>query len=111
MADEPKWTPGPWFADVVSGDDPNGDDWETDIEVVSGNLKFIHGHDLGYSDGTDVEIKANAHLIAAAPDLYAALDEVSASLHQLARDRDLSEAELDFMRKTDAALAKARGAA
>jgi len=29
----------------------------------------------------------------------------SAHLHQLARDRDLSEGELDFMRRVDAALA------
>ena len=36
--------------------------------------------------------------------LEGALGGVSASLHQLARDRDLSEAELDFMRGIDAAL-------
>ena len=57
------------------------------------------------------EMTANAHLIAAAPDMADVLAEVAASLHQTARDRDLSEGELAFMRRVDAALAKARGRA
>lgn len=62
-------TPGPWSTDTITGSDPNGDEWETDIEVYSASGKFIHGHDIGYSDETDAEIKYNASFIAAAREL------------------------------------------
>ena len=64
MTDQPKWTPGPWR---VLNDEA--------IKVASsdGSLATVtHIHLRGRRDTSEVE--ANAHLIAAAPDLYAALD-------------------------------------
>jgi hypothetical protein len=75
-----KWTPGPWVTEILTGCDPNGDEWETDIEVSSTCGKHIHGYDLGYNEDVDLEIKANAHLIAAAPDLYDALEAAEESI-------------------------------
>lgn len=78
MSKEPKHTPPPW---VVQ-------DWSKDMRVV-GNLHVIVGADgtppafvpawdrpaPGEVDGTD-EARANARLIAAAPEMYEALEEV-----------------------------------
>ena len=106
MADELKWTPGPWSVDVLMHSDPNGDDYPSEVEVGSDSGLHICGHDLGYNDDVDVAIIANAHLIAAAPDLYAALDALC--------DRE-GDDDLDAVRAKwaagRAALAKARGEA
>ena len=89
MSDTP-WTPGPWWADLETG------------EIVrQENVLCLIAE--GVSQVED------ARLIAAAPDMAEALEEISAALHQIARDRDLWETELAFMRRVDAALAKARG--
>ena len=65
MTDQPKWTPGPWRVDadgdVIAPDGP-----------VAGPF---------YPDNFDTwptweQRKADAHLIAAAPDLYAALEAI-----------------------------------
>ena len=56
---EPKWTPGPWH--VVDGKEVAAQDGGV-AEIVT----WHRDHD---------EIVANAHLIAAAPDLYEACDE------------------------------------
>ena len=93
-----KWTPGPWVTEILTGCDPNGDEWETDIEVSSTCGKHIHGYDLGYNEDVDLEIKANAHLIAAAPDLYDALESVYEN-----GDGEHSRAMMKYV------LAKARG--
>lgn len=58
---EVKWTPGHWVVDIVTQDELNGYEYETDIEI-SVNGEYVHGHGLGYNDDTDEEIKANAHL-------------------------------------------------
>lgn len=64
---EPKFTPGPWFIN----------DWpqaNTDITIGGAGIPLIAKVPL-----RDVSIngqKANAHLIAAAPELYAALDAI-----------------------------------
>ena len=66
------------------------------------------------TDGTpggDEHDRANARLIATAPELYEALEDVTA-LYASVADRvlGLSDAELsDHLRKADAALARARG--
>lgn len=59
----PKWTPGPWRADW----DDNGQ-WY--IEPLG-----ITGHALRGDSGDCIE-SASAHLIAAAPDLYEALEQL-----------------------------------
>lgn len=68
----PSWTPGPWKANLYLGGAyaidrvaPNGDRIVSKLAVVDGTM----------------ETQANAHLIAAAPDLYEAL----AWLHSLVR--------------------------
>ncbi|MDI3298242.1 MAG: hypothetical protein QJR08_03630 [Bacillota bacterium] len=93
MSDHKKWTPGPWrvrpgFSDahfvVVAGE--YADEGEPDL--------LVH---VGTANPQD------AHLIAAAPDLYEALDEIVLKYGRYLPMRELSRAK--------AALAKARGEA
>lgn len=66
-----KFTKGEWEAVIYSG--------EHKVEVWSGD-------DQIYANGsvTDKEMEfANAHLIAAAPDMYQMIDELSSELHTL----------------------------
>ena len=105
MTDQPKWTKGPWAVER------NKRTWGW-VDVVGPSLGVggpTQATDLTLAD--EVKRIAEAHLISAAPDMADVLAEVAASLHQTARDRDLSEGELAFMRRVDAALAKARGRA
>ena len=82
------WTPGPWSREVGAGRGA----W-----IAGANM---HGWAALACGNTDAEAEANARLIAAAPELYEAL--------QFARDelRGQFGAEYDDI---DAALAKARG--
>lgn len=90
---ENKWTPGPWMWD--------GNVWDYDKEneapwlVAEGHSPVITG-DLHCSE-------ANADLIAAAPDLYAALEDALQYLQHHLPDEVLAPHR--------AALAKARGEA
>lgn len=65
MTEQPKWTPGPWRYDRTNGSPTTGE-------------HMIAGAKPGYlaevRDCGSGDVRANAHLIAAAPDLYAALD-------------------------------------
>ena len=89
MTDQPKWTPGPWRYDRTNGSPTTGE-------------HMIAGAKPGYlaevRDCGSGDVRANAHLIAAAPDLYAAL--VHAQQNMPHPDQMI-----------DAALAKARGQA
>ena len=114
MADEPKWTPGPWAVER------NKRTWGW-VDVVGPSLGVggpTQATDLTLAD--EVKRIAEAHLIAAAPDLYAALDDLLASYAEPdqqiccgghdcgcrgASVRDLAE------HHARAAIAKARGAA
>lgn len=93
MTDQPKWTPGPWRYDRTNGSPTTGE-------------HMIAGAKPGYlaevRDCGSGDVRANAHLIAAAPDLYAAL-----KMAQLWLDVD---GRFD-MQGINAALAKARGEA
>ena len=90
---ETKWTPGPWAVDRPS--DPNQRmyivrefNWRLVASMENGN-KF-----LAWAE----ETSANANLIAAAPDMYAALKMVSGmDLHH------------EVLAVVDAAMRKARG--
>ena len=93
MTDQPKWTPGPWRYDRTNGSPTTGE-------------HMIAGAKPGYlaevRDCGSGDVRANAHLIAAAPDMYAALE--------------MAKLWLDFdgrfdMQGINAALAKARGQA
>ena len=88
-----KFTPGPWRYDRTNGSPTTGE-------------HMIAGAKPGYlaevRDCGSGDVRANAHLIAAAPDLYAALE-----MAQLWLDVD---GRFD-MQGINAALAKARGEA
>ena len=109
--DEHKWTPGPWVVDFGS--------------VISCAQNLPDGRAHGYGCGNNFvadlndgeyhqysdqgEQDANASLIAAAPDLYKALD-------RMVREAQLDKLEKwsgwdGLIRNSSAALAKARGEA
>lgn len=92
------WTPGPWRAESHDFEtEPNGVTLVR-IEVVAGDGGLVHEHVSQYAVHS-----ANAHLISAAPELYALLLEVPplADLEKFVRDEWFDERER--------ALAKARG--
>lgn len=92
MTDQPKWTPGPWAVER------NKRTWGW-VDVVGPSLGVggpTQATDLTLAD--EVKRIAEAHLIAAAPDLYAAL--VHAQQNMPHPDQMIDEA-----------LAKARGQA
>ena len=100
---EPKWTPGPWVMETVRtscglchkvGPFPSPKSWQSE--------KPAHAciYDDYPPDGRSPELGANARLIAAAPDLYAALE-----MAQLWLDVD---GRYD-MQAINAALSKAKG--
>lgn len=93
-SNERKWTPGPWIGGTWEGDDT--------CEVLDDNLMLV----------ARTKTEANAHLIAAAPDLYEALEYM--------RDAGCPDCNGDCasanpqvaacpMKRAAAALAKARG--
>lgn len=94
----PQWTPGPWG---VAGRTVAGA-----VAVSAGRPGEWRGA-LAWCDAGNVsrsvdEGHANARLVAAAPDLYEALDELVNGLHSPATYEEA-------IRKADAALARARG--
>jgi hypothetical protein len=60
---ERKWTPGPWFVGKDLSIGPNGQG----VSVIVAACDYDHAD-------------ANAHLIAAAPDLYEALEDAALAL-------------------------------
>jgi hypothetical protein len=90
---EKKWTPGPWVTGIDSDVYAEG---ECDTWIAVGPQSYdavalvVNEHIKG-----DAEVSINAHLIAAAPDLYEALVEMC-NWHGITD-------------KSRAALAKARG--
>ena len=98
MIDQPKWTKGPWAAKWSK--------YEEDNFIVQAGMpsnRVLAQFD-GDGDGPDDQSLADAHLIAAAPDMYAALD----GLLGLLDAGSLYEPQAYAAR---AALAKARGQA
>lgn len=123
------WTPGPWVADVVRGwgSDPvvSSASWPKPIAQMiphgdryyRHNRRNIRGETIttfgpetpegeARKREVDAQLVANAHLIAAAPDLYAALMAFE-MYYPMGINLDLDEA----ARAARAALAKARGQA
>lgn len=106
MTDQPKWTPGPWAVER------NKRTWGW-VDVVGPSLGVggpTQATDLTLAD--EVKRIAEAHLIAAAPDLYAALQSTRKRLYDamtaLGSSPDFADA---GCHEADAALAKARGQA
>lgn len=94
MTDQPKWTKGPWAAKWSK--------YEEDNFIVQAGMpsnRVLAQFD-GDGDGPDDQSLADAHLIAAAPDMYAALEMAQLWLSVDGR--------FD-MQGINAALAKARG--
>lgn len=104
-----KFTPGPWH--VGKKDHPVGYFpvyARTGVTKIS-RIAKTDSHEVGFGI-SEAEQRANAHLIAAAPDLYEALNRIYNKL--LISDRDgeshISEKDGEMART---ALAKARGEA
>lgn len=97
---EPKFTPGPWkMSQVYTNALPNDEFYISGegsmlAKVLCGGLNYPEHH-------------ANAHLIAAAPDLYAVCAEIRDAFSYFS-EWDLP---IGFEERLDAALAKARGEA
>ena len=99
MTDQPKWTKGPWAVER------NKRTWGW-VDVVGPSLGVggpTRATDLTLAD--EVKRIAEAHLIAAAPDLYAALERLVDAVS------GLSAGVASISADARAALAKARGQA
>lgn len=110
-----KHTPGPWRAEDRDGEysivgrptwpcNRFGEDGEWDVAVVQ---------DLSQDDGSEAETKANAHLIAAAPELLDAATDALAGWRYIRQHHgDLYGVGWDRVeRLLQAAIAKAEGRA
>lgn len=109
-----KFTPGPWAAEIVWGDDQTAStpraEWtgvhigpEDDEAPGRVHGTFIEGHFV------NEPAEANANLIAAAPELYESLLTASSWLRTLSGPDDPIITEV--LAAASAALAKARGEA
>ena len=122
MTDQPKWTPGPWFiVTPTQGFEVctiHGVERQPTEDGLGQTWVYIRPESL-VRDGEwhwpdEAECTANAHLIAAAPDLYAALDAAMAFIESHVADPDITDVmirnyrTLQDLRPRDA-LAKARG--
>lgn len=93
---EPKWTPGPWAFDPIN----------TELVIQENSDPYTYVAEIWYDepelDGVSYEEReANANLIAPAPDLYKALDQLVSRFVGHEDDREIVEAR--------AALSKALG--
>jgi hypothetical protein len=117
MSAETKFTPGPW----QRADD---DEWRIDgaepsaacgvyVATVASRHDFDVDHHEPLSDDLDAEFEANASLIAAAPDLYAALSALVTEIRAYCSPEcdDEGAPGAAELKAADAALAKARGEA
>ena len=118
MTDQPKWTKGPWAGKGQTSEDAVFCGTMHRICADGAWLAFVPTWEDNPDEASEAE--ANAHLIAAAPDMYAALDDLLASYAEPdqqiccgghgcgcrgASVRDLAE------HHARTAIAKARGAA
>lgn len=95
MGEQVKWTPGPWVVDDYREDTPPR--WFVVPATYRGTICSIR------ADG-----EADAHLIAAAPDLYDALEWCVRALEQ---DYRGSAEDCEIPQDVRAVLSKARGEA
>lgn len=97
---EPKWTPGPWrinkYRSIGAG--------ETGCQPIVAHIEPFYGEDRQFGDDG-----ANAHLIAAAPDLYAALAEAEQQIEYLHANFSPTGTGEAVLTRARIALAKARG--
>lgn len=94
---ETKFTPGPWHRS-------ESDKWDIESpDVADGSVICVVTDPDGDTSALDAECEANAHLIAAAPDLYVALDAIVTAI----KEQDIRFGPLTW--DAEQALAKARG--
>lgn len=103
---ELKATPGPW---VVDADDINSHGNLVGIYVSQNGEGRICKAFANCLVTTDEELRANAALIAAAPELYAALDSMLAMWTAVCHANKWEPAHMAEHAKALAALKKARG--
>ena len=115
MTDQPKWTPGPWVLNIrASMGDATGEivaeieppnsarDYRGDITRLQ---SCCHIGGIGHE-----ELTANAKLIAAAPDLYAALETCPPTSNPtVSAQEHLDRITAWWANEARPALAKARG--
>lgn len=94
-----KFTPGPWRI----GPDESSDEDEYGFCIA------IFSEEYKNSVALRIREESNAHLIAAAPDLYAALSEAKLQIEYLHEKFAETGSGNNMLAKIDAALAKARG--
>ena len=103
MSTETKWTPGPWRIDEANR--------TLVARLVDGEYEYICSVDpeeFSVSDMTDEENRANATLIAEAPNLYKALEEALSCLADVAQGKG-GWAWEEVLDSGEEALKKARG--
>ena len=104
MSTETKFTPGPWRASLDDFGDyaiqPAGQELAV-AAVVNGDARGLLGEASEHA--------ANAHLIAAAPEMYEALQAIDWSAVLLWRDRGDEVVSEEAIKAVRAALAKAEG--
>lgn len=91
MSEKTKFTPGPWFAECVG----SGGAYDNPVDVYEVTNQYTR-----IAEGI---FKRDAHLIAAAPELYEALEAALPVMERRAPDFDVVNAAIR------AALKKARG--
>ena len=112
MINKTKFTPGPWQAFI----DDTGDKWtgwpisissvnDIDKSIVRTGGQWPYEWDAAISQR---EAVANAHLIAAAPEVYEKLEKLVERVEQIQYDHNTSDGDL-ALDEARAALAKARG--
>ena len=110
---EAKFTPGPWDISKVGYIHKNGvmHPLSVDESRLEGESWIAMRKRLAPEFGErEAEAEANAHLIAAAPELYEALENLSGLFGTLITyDSDKHKAIADDVQAARAALAKARG--
>lgn len=102
----PQHTPGPW--DCSSNPSNTCEVIRSPVRPAA-KIAEVHSYDGRLPNKG--ERKANAHLIAAAPDMFEALQHLAELYAEVALDvLGLADVEIaDHLRKADAALARARG--
>ena len=108
-----RFTPGPWHVGTSTGRNANHVYVRNDaIAQVYGLPMHTSVQELGEMTGPEWRKgEANVHLIAAAPDLYEALEAVAMAYYALHRSRNIDPEESGALVKARGALAKARGGA
>lgn len=103
---EPKFTPGPWHYGMAKI--KIDDEYDYCIKAVIDGSSYVISEAFGrVSERTRPNAEANARLIAAAPELYEALEDALKGWLATTSEPGLNLGEIE--KKMKAALAKARG--